>query len=265
MHQDFSVVSIHTRLLDKSITIELNLDVDSDSVKQGVLVLSEKEANKITSFDIEAKGRLIKLSLTDWPVPNKEYLLKIQKGITSIVGDILPDSLMRSLVFRSEITSEVAVLSPSNHEEIEEVNLSWVENLKDGFGSLVNSYYLEISTENIFYNIIKSTNVYGNSSISMGDIPPGQYFLRIRAQKDSQYGQWSDVISFIIAGKNGNTGALETDPSEDEDDFSPVFEEELEILSLPENGVTPKSFIIEFDEELDPSAVAEIVILRRTI
>jgi hypothetical protein len=196
------------------------------------------------------------MHLQEWPAAQSEYLLRIQSGIRSIVDDELPDSLQRVVVFKSEVLSTVNILSPSHHEVLHALNIAWEEVSVDGNEeSLVSSYYLEIAKENAFYNIVRATEVVGHQEIQLADIEDGQYYLRIRAQKNGEYGRWSKVITFLIQ------------PEQDEptEEAEPIFEEDLEIVSAPVNGETPTSFIFVFDEEIDTDSMPSIVVKRRQI
>lgn len=254
MYQGFNILKISTSLLEKKVSIELSLDVDEDTVSLNTLILAEKETSRLVDYRISVNRRVIELELADWPVPNTEYLLKVQKGITSIIGDDLPDSLQRSLIFKSEITSAIEVLSPADHEEIEDLSIVWEEKQVQPSEDLANSYYLEVSTDTAFYNIVKKTEIIGKQEVTLSDIPSGQYFLRIRAQKDSDYGRWSNTSTFIFRTKDKHV-----DPED------PVYEEELSVIGVPVNGESLNSFLIEFDDDIDVDSIEEITVIRRSI
>ncbi len=261
MYQEFSIIKISTSLIEKKIEINFSLDVDEDTATLDTLILVEKETSKIVDTNISVSRNVVQLELVNWPTPNKEYMIKIQKGITSIVDDILPDSLQRSLVFKSEITSVVEVQSPADHEEIDELSISWNEKQVRPSENLVHSYYLEISTDNAFYNVVKKTEVVDKNKITLSSISNGQYYLRVRAQKDKQYGQWSDVVTFIVSENSKPSEPI----YDDEDNEDPVFEEDLRTITVPVNGETPESFLFEFDDEIDTDSIQDIVIIRRSI
>jgi hypothetical protein len=262
MYQEFNVLSISTSLLEKKVSIEFSLDVNEDTVTLDSLVLVEKATSTIVNTRILVDRNVVQLELVDWPIPNTEYLIKVQKGIASIVDDELPDSLQRNVIFESEITSVVEVLSPADYQELTELSVSWKETQIRTSENLVHSYYLEIATENAFYNVLRKTEVHNADSITLAGLPNGQYYLRIRVQKDGQYGQWSDIVTFVVNGESSTPGPVYDDGEEDD---GPIFEDELVVLSVPVNGETPKSFLIEFDEELDVDSIQDIVIIRRSI
>lgn len=263
MFQEFNIVRISTSLTEKKVFIEFSLDVKEETVTLDTLVLAERATSRIVDAKINVRRNVVELELVDWPVPNAEYLLKVQRGITSIVDDELPDSLQRSLIFKSEITSVVEVLSPAEHEEIEELNISWKEKQINPSENLVNSYYLEISTDNAFYDVIRKSEVHQKEEVTLSGLSSGQYYLRIRAQKDGQYGRWSDIITFIVKSKSKDSEV--TDPIFGDEDDEPIFEDELIVIGAPMNGESPESFLIEFDEDIDVDSIQDIVVIRRSI
>lgn len=256
MYREFGIIGIFTNLVDRTVQIEFTLDLDPDSASLDSLVLCDKSTARIIPVNIAVSKKIITLHLQEWPEAEKEYLLRIQSGIRSIVDDELPDSLQRVIVFKSEVLSTVNVISPSHHEVLNELHIKWEEISIDGKEeSLVSSYYLEIAKENAFYNIVRSTEITDRQEIQLTDIEEGQYYLRIRAQKNGEYGRWSEVITFLVQEEN----------EDEETSEEPIFEEDLELVSQPVNGETPTSFIFVFDEEIDTENMPSIVVKRRSI
>ena len=115
------------------------------------------------------------------------------------------------------------------------------------------------------------TSVFGKRSFTTHELEPGQYFIRIRAQQDDEYGYWSPLKTFIIDdNKSEDVDSSESNPNDDEntnnDDDGPVIIEddntnELVIVSTSENGITPLSFEITFNEDIDISE-AKIEVIR---
>lgn len=251
MYQRFDLINVSTNLLEKKVTLVFSLDVDEASAINNTIVLCEKLMGTIASYSISVEGKTVILLLKDWPVPNTEYYISISNSLLSITEDSLDSSFRRTVVFPSEITSLIEITSPSNYEEISSVLLKWKEVLGES-NVLVNNYCLEISTENVFYNLVIKTDVLNKQEINLENIADGQYFARIRAQNSSQYGKWSDVITFVVK-------AVKVVPVNVE------YEQDLIVESSPENGVTPSSFIIEFDEDIDPAYEITVVVTRRRI
>ena len=255
MYLKFDVVSVATSLTDKKVFIEMSLDVDDATVSKSSITLCERLSGRLVDYDFVVDNKIIELTLKDWPTPNIEHLLVVQSDILAVTEEPLTAALKRSIVFTSEITSSVIVTSPSNYEEINALALTWIEKPVDKDTAPTNSYYLEVASENTFYNVVRYSTVYGKTEILLSGVPDDQYYVRVRAQDGDQYGRWSDVITFLF--KDG------TIPVVVEDD--PIFNQDLIITMKPDNGVTPASFLIEFDEELDPSAAISVVVLRRDI
>lgn len=260
MYQKFDILGINTSLADKKVYIECTLDVDEASVTANTITLTRSGSSYICDYDVTVNGTVIELTLKDWPVPNLEHLLVVQTGIMSVIDEPLSAALKRKITFASGVTSTVTVTSPSNYEEISALNLTWVEKAADVSLGLVNSYYLEIATENAFYNVVRATTVYGKNDISLTGLPSGQYYVRVRAQDGSdQYGRWSELITFVVKA----AAAVTPPPAEGDDDES-IYEEGLLVTTLPANGETPSTFLLEFSEILDTSGI-EVIVLRRAI
>lgn len=257
MYREFGIVGIFTNLVKRTVRVEFTLDIDPDSASLDSLVLCDKETGRLIMADIAVSKKVITMRLKEWPEAEKQYLLRIQSGIRSIVDDELPDSLQRVIVFKSEVLSTVNILSPSHHEVLNDLHISWDEISTDGKEeSLVSSYFLQIAKENAFYNIVRETEVIGKQEIQLKDIEDGQYYLRVRAQKNNEYGRWSEVISFLVKQAQGESSPQEEDV---------IFEEDLRLVESPVNGETPESFIFVFDEEIDTDVMPSIVVKRRLI
>jgi hypothetical protein len=257
MYQRFDLLGINASLKDKKVYIECTLNADETTVTSDTITLALRESNRILNYDLAVNGSVIELDLKDWPVPNIEYILVVQTGIKSITGEPLSAALKRMITFPSEITSTIVITSPSDHEEIHALNLAWSEKLAEENIKPVNSYYIEVAQENAFYNIIKATHVYEKRQINLVDISEGQYYLRIRAQNDDEYGRWSETITFLY--KAASNAPAPNKPEED-----PIYGEELVVVTAPGNGETPNSFLIEFDEILDTDGL-EVFVTRRTL
>ena len=253
LFKNFDIEEVQTSLLDKTIYIKATLDLDKDTVNKNTVEVTESKTKRIVQAVPEVTGRTIKIVFHEWPVPNTEYLVKIQKGVRSALGDDLPASLRRHIVFTSEIKSLVNITYPANFQEIDSLYFKWTEE-PQGSNSKVGSYLLEIAEENAFYNIVRSSYINDSCEVTLKNIPPGQYFARIRAEYNEQYGPWSDTVTFVL------TGASE----EPEDIGDPIVEEDLELIDRPDNGETPQSFILRFNSNINPEDV-EIVVYRRTL
>lgn len=255
MYRKFNIEEIQTSLLEKTIYIKATLDLDKETVTKSTIEVSEKDSKRIPQIDLDVSGQYIKVVFQEWPVPNAEYLLKIQKGIKSVVGDVLPASLRRQIVFTSEVTSLVNILYPANFEEVASPELEWEEAPGED-EELVGSYRVEIARETAFYNLVRKTHVHGQNQVVLKELPPGQYFARVRAEKDGDYGPWSDIITFVLVESDETKKAL--DPDE------PVVIEPVELVEVPRDGETPESFVLHFNCDIDPEDI-EITLSRREI
>lgn len=256
MHREFGVIGVYANLIDRTVKVEFTLNPDPKTASLDSIVLCDKETGRILQANFSVKQKIVTMHLQEWPVAQKEYLLRIQSGIRSIVDDELPDSLQRVIVFKSEVLSTVSILSPAQHEVLNNLHIAWEEISTNGSEEgLVSSFYLEVAKENAFYNIVRSSEIKGRSEIELNGLESGQYFLRVRAQKNKEYGRWSETIAFIIKNKEVVDDVLD----------EPEYEEPLLILSAPKNGETKESFIFVFDEEIDIEKLPDILLTRRSI
>jgi hypothetical protein len=260
MYQKFDILGINTSLTDKKVYIECTLDVEEATATRDAITLTERTTSRVIDYDIAVNGTIIELTLKDWPVPNLEHLLVVQTGVKSVTDEPLEAALKRLIIFPSEVTSTAIITSPSNYEEINALSLTWIEKQADANMGLVNSYYVEVATENAFYNVVRATTVYGKNDIGLTGIPDGQYFVRVRVQDGDQYGRWSKTITFLFKTTAGGTAP----PVSGTDNDDPIYDDDLVILTLPTNGETPSTFLIEFEDILDPDGI-EIVLLRRVM
>ena len=218
---NFCVTQIATDLQEQSVYVTCSADVDHDSANEDSIYLMKRRADghgkDAVPVDITIDGKEIRLHLKEWALPNDEYILIVQNNICGVVDDPsykLETSLLRNVVFDSAVTSEVRIISPISFTEVDSsVSVSWKEAGKTTEGT----FYVETATENAFYNIVRRTLISkeqakaclkdGIYSLAYGEIlNPGQYYIRIRAQrsingeKDGDYGKWSEIVTFIVKG-----------------------------------------------------------------
>ena len=196
-------------------------------------------------------------------------------------------TVKRRLVFKSEIVNKIRIVSPYMHEKIQTLSFALEDSEETPFGN----YYVELATENKFYNTVYHSEIAGTefTFVIQPDLPPGQYYARARAQKDTEYGPWANIATFIykeapepefpidpVGGDAEAPGAFEDFYSAKAEILAPEIlddqaaeeievEQDLEILAFPENGVTPEDnqFVFEFDRPLDPVSIDSIVIIRK--
>ncbi len=257
MYKEFNIINIYTSLKDKELILEFSFDVEEESVDKSSILLSNKDTEEIISFNIEIEKNILKLKFMDWPMPNSIYYLKVQNSVKSITGDELKMSLRRDIVFKSEVKSNIRIISPSDYEQLKELAIEWEEISEE---DKVNNYYIEVARNIIFYDIARRTNVEGKNKIELKDISYGQYYLRVRAQKsENEYGRWSEPVTFVFGDENKNPGSIL-----DQEKQEPIYDEDIHLIFKPEDGSSPDNFILEFNEEIDPDSIDEIVVLRRS-
>lgn len=259
MYQEFLVSEIISDMRKKQITVKFSHDIDSSSIDESTLQIIHRKTRDFVDYNIHVEGKVVSITLLEWPLPNQEYILKIEK-FKNILGDTLVSGIRRKIIFKSSICSTIDITSPAFNEVIDELIVKWVENKTDETHELVNSFYLEISPEANFYNISYKTLVTDKQAVELPALKAGQYYIRCRAQKEEQYGFWSETITFLIDKTPAKPEAIF---DSEEDDDEPIFLEDIKILSTPKSGETPSSILIEFDCEIDSDFLDNIILIRR--
>lgn len=244
----FVVLDIRANLKEQSVFIDFSLDVDEDSISADKIYLINQKTKSIAPFSIVVDGKTIQLKLLDWAIPNDKYSLIVEAGITSIVDNAIDSSIIQDIVFESEVVSDILILEPYNYQVYRDtVDLSWKE---ISAGNHTNSFYVEISNDTAFHNIIHKSVIDLNDSVKDTDndfvfktsLAPlkeyGQYYIRMRAQNSDGYGKWSNVITFdslekkvVIPEKSNEENK---DPDADIDNTDPDIE--LPDIDTSESG-----------------------------
>ena len=250
----FSIIGIETSLLEKKIVVTFNKDIDPITVNKNTIELINRERRQVVEADYEVIDKQIIIMLLEEPIVNEEYSLNIKGTVASIMEDLLGVAMSQTIVFDSVIQNTVEITAPIDHELIEDVYLTWKEKKDNNSLPDVNQYLIEISNDNTFFNIQIRSKVHNRHEIKLSDnLSDGQYYARIRIQTDSDYGRWSDPITFVLKKK------------EPESDI--IFEEDIEILNQSENGMEMEYFLFEFDVDIDADLFDKdnIIIIRRDI
>lgn len=283
MFKEFNLLSVHTIAAEKRLDLLFNFDIKPDSVQGDSIILSRAKDDFHIPFKFVVKNDLIALHLDDWPDPNEAYFLIINATITNIVGRHLQSTVKRKIYFRSEVTSRVFVTSPYNFETIQELAFKLEEKNGD-----VGRYYIEIARENRFYNTVYTGQIQQKEFTLhiVPELPPGQYFVRVRAEYDEEYGPWSPVTTFCYkeepnpelpvepVGGNAEMPSAWDDLYDSKtellDDINPVEPEievitDLEVVAYPENGTTPENgqVLFEFDKTIDASLIDSVILIRK--
>lgn len=272
MYKEFSVISIEPLMAKKQIVITTNKELNIlDFDNKTIIEIYERDTKTPVTFTTDIKDEVLTITLNDWPLPNSEYILSV-KNLLSITDETLESNIKRKIVFKSDITSTINIISPCMNELIENLNINFEEINKEK-EKLINSYYVEIATDNAFINrIIKSA--INTTNITFTTKYLGQMFLRVRAQDNINgvYGPWSEVISFRYKKEDYDDSdikdEIQDDPIDDDSqEDEPIVDlEEFKIVKELEQGVTPSnSLLIEFSKEVDSSTLDNIVILKRRV
>lgn len=258
MEQKFCIVGIETNTCSKEIIIESSITIDKESINYSSIQILERSNGDSLEYDFLVEGKKLTLKLKNYPKVNTDYIIKI-KDLISISGIVLVNGISRKIVFSSDIISNLEISKPYDFESIKDLNIEWINEaykIVNEEKIIIDNYYIEISDTNTFFNIVKSTKVYGQKNIKIDELKDGQYYIRLRAEDDKDYSLWTDIKTFTI--KN----------SEDDLDISDVYEDltidnSLKILSYPQDGSDISSFIFEFDGEIDSHSDIKIVVTRR--
>lgn len=262
MYQDLRILAADANMQHRTITIELNFDVDPETVTDANIELLSKADRSLVDYTSKIDGRVITLTLVRWPIPNFEYILSI-RNLKNVMGEELASGLRRKLIFKSSICSTVRVLYPAYGEVIADLKATWEEKLADPSHAYVRAYRVEVSKENAFYTLERHTEVTGTEEVDLQDLKDGQYYIRVRAQKGEEFGPWSEVVTFLVGDIPAEPEPI-FDSGEEEDDDD-IYVPDIKIVSVSEDGVTGESILIEFDCEIDPDLIDEILVIRRVI
>lgn len=272
MYQEFAVVSIDTIIQDKQIILTSNKAINQNSLNDIVIELFERATKTPLIFDYEVDFDKLIIKLKEWPIPNTDYILGVA-GMTSITDETLGTNIKKRLQFKSNVVSIVKITSPIMFEEIKSLDIKLLESAEDAT-NLTNSFYIEVATDNSFFNITNKTTLNSNT-VTIALKEQGQHFIRARVQTDdANYSIWSPVISFIyganvippvIENEDDDEIDIETDLG---DDMDPVIDISgpFEIIEFPDQGITPEeALLIAFSNNLDDMSIDNIMITRKDV
>lgn len=262
MYQEFSILTLETNIVDKQIIVTANNTIDPNNVNEINVELYERETKAHMPYSLAVNGNKLIVTLKEWPVPNSSYIFYL-KTLNNVLGQPLKSGIKRRLTFESDITKEVEIISPSMHEKVDVLNVKL--NIFDKTDIKVDvpgeKTRIELSTDTMFNNIIKHTSTI-NNSITLSDIPSGQYFIRARIEandKKFQYSKWSKVITFFYGDEKDVD--IDLEESEDKDEYIPDYEdmlpiieddiEELEFTMNCKHGQTPDVLLLKANKMLD--------------
>lgn len=256
MFQEFTVTAIDINKATKRISVGFSNDIDPDSLNPKTLYISTGDNGDVVKIKWSVDGYVLIVDILDEIVPNLEYYLFITTDVTNAMGEKLKTRVKQSFIYESSVRNRCRILSPVQNEEFSkndiEIRLDEVLNTDDS--DLVNCFRVQIAKDWLFENIIASPNLVQRDTVTLNIKSSGQVYIRARVESNEKnYGVWSDTIVIDING--------EDDEDTSEDGEGPVFYQDIEIISEPEQGETPKSFIIEFDSEIDEKVIEDSVLL----
>lgn len=279
MYQDFFITSVTTNMTNKSITITASRDIDTN-IDNVIIDLYERNSKTPLHFFSEVLENKLFINLEDWPIPNTNYILTV-KNLTSIIGETLEANIKKVITFKSAITSKVNIISPSNHQILNPIKIKLKETVANN--ELINSYYIEISSNNSFLKP-EIAAIYTSNEFEINLKQYGQYYLRARAQYPTdeekiEYGEFSEIVTFInkyIEAPNGdiydkeeednNDGSNNEDNDDGNDDDGPIFDlEDFKIIDYPIIGQTPESFVFKFNKPIKEESLKDILIIEKDI
>lgn len=261
MYQEFSVTTIDIDKATKRIAIGFTNEIDPDSINPKTLYISTGDNGDVVKIKWKVEGYTLYVDVVEEITPNLSYYLFITTDVLNAMGENLVNRCKQEFIIETDVRNSCEILSPVYDEKFDtnDVTISLSEILYSDESQKENSFYVQVSSDWMFENIVTESVFTDRSSAKVHVDKTGQIFIRARVQKDEEnYGEWSAPVSIYM-------GSDEDDSTDDTDD-DPIFFRELEIISAPEQGETPRSFIIEFDSEVDEKSIENaILILKRRI
>jgi hypothetical protein len=249
-YDSFSITTIDIDKFNNKVLINFNQDVQAESLNTETVKLTQN--GTLMLYTLSAENRQVIVALSDWPSADDECVLLVQ-NVKNVLEDDLETILDRSLVFPSVIDSRIEIISPANFASVSELTVELTEIAI----TPVNQYYIQVSRDTGFFDVAKDIVVTENVPVNFGVIADGQYYVRARAQSETDVGQWSKMVTATVAQVTPEEPPIS--------ELDPVFETELEILSTSENGYTPTSFFIEFGSDIDAATIGTITVIRRSV
>lgn len=258
MYQSFSITAIEVNNFNETIVVTTGFDIDPNTVNGDTVRLFSKADKTDVVLDFEVKDKVFTIYPKNKIVQNSEYVLRIT-GVKNILGMDLNSGVRRTISFTSAIKEVPSIISPADYEELVDLKVALKAIIEDKESDDMNnkSFFIQIASDVAFINIILET--FTDKSVTdLKNLPMGQYYIRARVESTDrkEKGKWSDIITFISI--NNNT--IDTP-----DDDAPIIIEDIDLVSLPVNGETPESILLEFSGEIDQDSIDNIIVIRRDI
>lgn len=271
MYQRFTAKSIKVNEAENLIILTFAYDIDEDTVNDSSITVSETSGTKqpLVFDKVKVDGPVVALHYQEILV-NTEYTVTVTKDILSIMGDPLDYQFQKTFMVTMDVDSTVEILSPADFEFVDQLTVDLKEIPGPTNKKLENRFRIQIASDYGFLNPLHETILTGKETITFARLKDTtQYFLRARVERDeTAYGNWSKPVTFSIGSNpDKDPDKVQDDSGITKDDSEVIFEDSLEIVGYPENGVTPKSFLFEFDKDLDPSSIDinNIILTRKKV
>lgn len=269
MYENFNFIGIETFSKIKQVIVEFSKCLNMNLEENIIINLYERESKTPINFKYSINQEKIIIDLDTWPIPNTDYILSIT-GVKSILDETLPSNIKKKISFKSNVKSKVSILSPVQFQEISSLSIDLDEKLDIEETKYTSRYYVEISTDNAFNNIVNSFITKDlRTVIHLKE--NGQYFIRARVQKDDDnYSVWSETVSFIykfLEHKEKNSepdNAVETDFGNDDPIID--FDDDFKIDIYPQQGDTPEdTLLIQFNHDIDDLDLNDVIIIKEDV
>lgn len=273
MYQKFTVTELRIDEANHCVIATFSHDLEEKSINKTSVYITESssEEQPILNTTYAVEGQVVKIFYPDFKV-NTQYTFYANNRVKSVTDMSLEIEYIRAFTIRSSVDSSIAIISPADYEEITESVPVKLQESPGKSGKTVGKFRLQIATDVIFQDLVYDSVLEKSElSINKGTLKQnGQYYLRARAERTVVvHGNWSDIVTFTI---NYQSEQRKEDPEESEKPDStsqeePTFIDDLELVAYPENGVTPSSFIFEFNSDLDPNIFKpeNVMIIKRRI
>jgi hypothetical protein len=258
MYQKFTVLDIRVVTNSKQITIEFSNDINDTTIDGRSIYLYRKSNGDSVALSYIVDGNTVIANIVGDILFNEEYEIIVNTNVLNIYDSCLELVTRETVIFSSIITNTVNIVSPVKDEVLDKCLIKWEEIASEN-NSLFNSYEVEVSTDIGFKKLLSSVHIKDKNEVILKIAHKSlQYFARVRVVgDDNTYGNWSNHVVFEL---DDNYFAK----SNDSDDDEPLFEQDYEIISLPEQGMTCDRFIIEFECDIDPDSVEDNIIVTKS-
>ena len=267
MYQKFTVDTVTIHESKNTIEVKFTHELDPDSISATSLYITNHNDNNIIPIKYTIDDDIVLLNYGNNIKHNVQYDIVATKEIKSAMDEELDIEFIKSFTITNTADSTVNILSAANHEQLETMTIKFEE----VFGASkknVNRYRHQIGDHDFLAPFI-DTIIDNKTEITIGSVKPAkQYYARIRAEKsNTDFGIWSNKVTFTLSNGLNEKDNDNTTADNKNNDNKPIIENDFIIAGYPENGTTPESFLIEFDDEIDPASIdmSNILLTRKKV